>query len=245
MILGIDAGNTNIVIGGIQDGELLFSERKQTEVGNIEKLLNTVKDRTFEGAILSSVVPWINDSIIRCVRKAFGLETILVSAQIKMNISLPEHVKKEIGADIIVGLCAAATEYETPLAVVDMGTASTVFLLDKDFVLAGGTIHPGIGIELNALSSKTSLLPRISTVEIPERVLGQNTNECILSGVVYGHAGMIDSILDHMEEEIGSEINAVATGGLGRYVTPVCRHKLIYDESLLIKGLDLLYKMNS
>ena len=245
MILGIDAGNTNIVIGGIQDGELLFSERKQTEVGNIEKLLNTVKDRTFEGAILSSVVPWINDSIIRCVRKTFGLETILVSAQIKMNISLPEHVKKEIGADIIVGLCAAATEYETPLAVVDMGTASTVFLLDKDLVLAGGTIHPGIGIELNALSSKTSLLPRISTVEIPERVLGQNTNECILSGVVYGHAGMIDSILDHMEEEIGSEINAVATGGLGRYVTPVCRHKLIYDESLLIKGLDLLYKMNS
>ena len=245
MILGIDAGNTNIVIGGIQDGELLFSERKQTEVGNIEKLLNTVKDRTFEGAILSSVVPWINDSIIRCVRKTFGLETILVSAQIKMNISLPEHVKKEIGADIIVGLCAAATEYETPLAVVDMGTASTVFLLDKDLVLAGGTIHPGSGIELNALSSKTSLLPRISAVEIPERVLGQNTNECILSGVVYGHAGMIDSILDHMEEEIGSEINAVATGGLGRYVTPVCRHKLIYDESLLIKGLDLLYKMNS
>lgn len=245
MILGIDVGNTNIVIGGIQDGELLFSERKQTEVGNIEKLLNTVKDRTFEGAILSSVVPWINDSIVRCVRKTFGLETILVSAQIKMNISLPEHVKKEIGADIIVGLCAAATEYETPLAVVDMGTASTVFLLDKDLVLAGGTIHPGIGIELNALSSKTSLLPRISAVEIPERVLGQNTNECILSGVVYGHAGMIDSILDHMEEEIGSEINAVATGGLGRYVTPVCRHKLIYDESLLIKGLDLLYKMNS
>ena len=122
---------------------------------------------------------------------------------------------------------------------------STVFLLDKDLVLAGGTIHPGIGIELNALSSKTSLLPRISSVRIPEKVLGQNTNECILSGVVFGHAGMIDSILDHMEEEIGSEINAIATGGLGRFVTPVCRHKLVYDESLLIKGLDLLYKMNS
>ena len=245
MILGIDVGNTNIVIGGIQDGELIFSERDKTEVGNIEKLLNTVKDKSFEGAILSSVVPWINDSIVSCVRKTFGLETVLVNPGLKMNISIPEGVKKEIGADIIVGLCAAAAEHDAPLAVIDMGTATTVFLLDQELVIAGGTIHPGIGIELNALSSKTSLLPRISSVRIPEKVLGQNTNECILSGVVYGHAGMIDSILDHMEEEIGSEIKAIATGGLGRFVIPVCRHKLVYDESLLIKGLDLLYKMNS
>ena len=245
MILGIDVGNTNIVIGGIQDGELIFSERDKTEVGNIEKLLNTVKDKIFEGAILSSVVPWINDSIVSCVKKNFGLETVLVNPGLKMNISIPERVKKEIGADIIVGLCAAAAEHNAPLAVIDMGTATTIFLLDKDLAIAGGTIHPGIGIELNALSSKTSLLPRISSVQIPEKVLGQNTNECILSGVVYGHAGMIDSILNHMEKEIGSEINAIATGGLGRFVTPVCRHKLVYDESLLIKGLDLLFKLNS
>lgn len=245
MILGIDVGNTNIVIGGIQDGNLVFSERDKTEVGNIEKLLGKTDDRCFDGAILSSVVPWINDSISQCVKKTFGLDTILVSPKMKMNITLPEHVHKEIGADIIVGLCAAAAEYKAPLAVIDMGTATTIFALDENHVLAGGTIHPGIGIEFDALSTKTSLLPRISTVRLPEKVLGQNTNECIVNGVVYGHSGMVDSILDHMEKEIGSELTAIATGGLGRFVVPVCRHKLVYDESLLIKGLDLLYKMNA
>ncbi|MDO4939317.1 MAG: type III pantothenate kinase [Lachnospiraceae bacterium] len=244
MILGIDVGNTNIVLGGIQDGTLVFSKRTETKTENISRLMSEISDHIFEGAILSSVVPAINNNIIIAVRETFRIDPIIVTPKMKMNICLPEKVHKEIGADIIVGLVAAASEYKVPLAVVDMGTASTIFALDKNSTLAGGTIHPGMVIEYNALSTKTAQLPEIETVEIPEHILGQNTNECIKSGVAYGHAGMIDAIISGMEKEMHTPLTVIATGGLGRYIAPICTHQIIYDEALLIKGLDYLYKAN-
>lgn len=244
MILGIDVGNTNIVVGGIQDGQLIFSERTGTSAENVPVLLSGLSGRVFDGAILSSVVPSLNGIISENVRKIFGTDIITVSPKMNMNITLPGHVHAEIGADIIVGLVAAADEYDAPLAVIDMGTATTIFTLDKNRVLAGGTIHPGIVIEFNALSTRTAQLPEIIQVEIPERVLGQNTDQCIKSGVVYGHAGMVDAILSGMEKEMQTSLTVIATGGLGRFVAPICSHKIIYDEALLIKGLDYLYRMN-
>ncbi|MBQ0146132.1 MAG: type III pantothenate kinase [Lachnospiraceae bacterium] len=245
MILGIDIGNTNIVIGGINNAELVFSERAGTDEKNIRELFSRISGRAFEGAILSSVVPSINLPVIHAVRNTLGVEPIVVSPDMTMNIHIPKKVRKEIGSDIIVGLAAAANEYPLPLAVVDMGTASTVFALDKQSRITGGAIHPGIVIEFNALSRKTAQLPEIQDIEIPERVLGQDTDSCIKSGVIYGHAGMVDAILSGMEKEMNTSLTVIATGGLGRFVAPICSHKIIYDEALLIKGLDFLYKINS
>lgn len=245
MILGIDVGNTNIVFGGINEGKLIFSERAATEKASVAMLLSHVSDKSFDGVILSSVVPSINSCITDTVHEIFGIDPVIVGPEMKMNIHLPEKVKKEIGADIIVGLVAAAAEYTAPLAVVDMGTASTIFALDKDLWLKGGIIHPGMVIEYNALSSETEQLPEITSVEVPDHILGQNTDECIKSGVAYGHAGMIDAILTGMEREMGTTLTVIATGGLGRLMAPICSHEIIYDEALLIKGLDYLYKMNS
>ena len=244
MILGIDVGNTNIVIGGISDGRLVFSERISTSAENVPVIFSKISDRTFDGAILSSVVPSINSTITENVKKQFAADVIIVNPKMNMNISIPERVHAEIGSDIIVGLAAAADEYDAPLAVIDMGTATTIFALDENKVLTGGIIHPGIVIEFNALSTKTAQLPEIVEIEIPEKVLGQNTAQCIKSGVVYGHAGMIDNILSEMEKEMKTPLTVIATGGLGRFVTPICSHKIIYDEALLIKGLDYLYKLN-
>lgn len=245
MILGIDVGNTNIVVGGIQDRKLVFSERAETSAENVPVLLSGLSAGTFDGAILSSVVPALNGTICENVKKLFGTDVIIVNPKMNMNITLPEHVHAEIGSDIIVGLVAAADEYDAPLAVIDMGTATTIFALDKNKVLTGGAIHPGIVIELNALSTRTAQLPEIMQVEIPEKFLGQNTDQCIKSGVVYGHAGMVDAILSGMEKEMQTSLTVIATGGLGRFVAPICSHKVIYDESLLIKGLDYLYRNNS
>lgn len=244
MILGIDVGNTNIVIVGIDNGMITFSERCKTDFENISELFQRVSDKSFEGSILSSVVPSINNQIIQTVRKDFGIDPVVVDATLNMNIYLPEKVRKEIGADIIAGLVAAYDKYAGPLAVVDMGTATTIFALNNKGELVGGIIHPGIEIELNALSTKTAQLPQISKIEIPERILGQDTSECIRSGVFYGHAGLIDSFIYNFEKEMDTHLTVILTGGLGRYITKFFNHEVIYDEALLEKGLEYLYEHN-
>lgn len=234
MILAIDVGNTNTVIG---------DKRCKTNMIEIRSLLSSMRGDSYEGAILSSVVPALNSQICHTVFLQFGIDTIVVNPKMEMNIDIPEKYHEELGADIIVGCVGAAEEYPCPLAVIDMGTASTIFVLDKNRTFVGGTIHTGIGLELSALTEKTAQLPKTS-FEAPDRVIGQNTEECMRAGVLYGHAGMIDGILDHIEEELGSKVTAVATGGLGGYIVPLCRHEIIYDYDLLIKGLKILYEKN-
>ena len=234
MILAIDVGNTNTVIG---------EKRCKTNMIEIRSLLASMRGEDYEGAILSSVVPALNKHICNTVFLQFGIDTIVVDPKMNMNITIPEKYHEELGADIIVGCVGAAAEYPCPLAVIDMGTASTIFVLDKDNVFLGGTIHTGIALELNALTEKTAQLPKTS-FEAPDKVIGQNTEECMRAGVLYGHAGMIDGILDHIEKELDCSVTAVATGGLGGYIVPLCRHEIKYDYDLLIKGLNLLYEKN-
>ena len=253
MILTIDMGNSNIVIGGIDDSQTYFVERVTTNRGktdleyavNIKSILeiHNVPVSSIEGAILSSVVPPLNNTILSAVEKICGFRPMLVGSGMKTGLNIIMDNPKTVGSDMIVDAVAAIREYPGPIIIIDMGTATTMSVVDKSGNYIGGIIYPGLRVSLDSLSSNTAQLPSIS-LDIPKRVIGKNTIDCMRSGIMYGNAGMIDGILDHMEEELGEPATIIATGGLSRFVVPLCRHKILYDDALLLKGLMILYEKN-
>lgn len=253
MILAIDMGNTNIVVGGIDNDRTYFVERVTTNSGktdleyavNIKSILEIhgISASSIEGAILSSVVPPLNSTILSAVEKICGFRPMLVGSGMKTGLNIIMDNPKTVGSDMIVDAVAALKEYPLPSIVIDMGTATTMSVIDKKGNYIGGVIFPGLRVSLDSLSSKTAQLPFIS-LDIPQKVIGKNTIDCMRSGIMYGSAGMIDGIIDRMEAELGEPASIVATGGLSRFVVPLCRHKIIYDEALLMKGLWILYEKN-
>ena len=238
MILGIDVGNTSIVYGRIDDPGNEEMNRVDTGINSVSEILRYYRHGKFEGAILSSVVPAVTEVLKTAIP---GLKVI--SHKMNMNITIGIDHPEELGQDLIVGAVAAVENYELPLAVIDMGTASTIFIVDQNHIFRGGTIHPGMNIELKSLDKCTALLPGLS-FEKPEKVLGTNTVDCIRSGILYGHAGMADGIITQIEKELGYPLNCIATGGLARYIIPLCSHQITLDEELILKGLRILYQMN-
>ena len=136
---------------------------------------------------------------------------------------------------------AALREYQPPLIVVDMGTATTISVLDQNGSLIGGCVCPGVKISLEALTSRTALLPGIS-LDQPKKAIGRNTIDCMRSGIMYGTAAMLDGLADRVEAELGQPLTVVATGGLAPYIMPCCKRKIIYDADLLFKGLALIWE---
>lgn len=253
MILALDMGNTNIVIGGIDDSRTYFVERITTNQGktdleyaiNIKNILEIHKldISNIEGAILSSVVPPLNKTIISAVKKICGFPPMLVGSGMKTGLNILMDNPKTVGSDLIVDSVAALKEYPCPIITIDMGTATTMFVIDQSGNYVGGVILPGLKVSLDSLSSKTAQLPHIS-LEVPGKVISKNTIDCMRSGILYGSASMIDGIIDRMNEELGTTATVIATGGLAKFVTPLCKHDIIYDDALLLKGLLILYKKN-
>ncbi len=253
MILTIDMGNTNIVIGGIDHERTYFVERVTTNQGktdleyavNIKSILeiHDIAASAIEGAILSSVVPPLNSTILSAVEKICGFRPMLVGSGMKTGINIIMDNPKTVGSDMIVDAVAALSEYPCPIIVIDMGTATTMSVVDRSGSYIGGVILPGLRVSLDSLSGKTAQLPFIS-LGMPGKVIGKNTIDCMRSGIMYGSAAMLDGIIDRMEEELDQKTTVVATGGLAKYLTPLCRHKIIYEDDLLLKGLLILYDKN-
>lgn len=253
MILAIDMGNTNTVIGGIDEKKTYFIERVTTDQNRtdteyavslkniLEMCRIDVKD--IEGAILSSVVPPLNSVILSAVEKVTGIRPLLVGSGMKTGMNILMDNPKAVGSDQIVDAVAASHDHPLPLIVIDMGTATTMCVVDKNRNYIGGIILPGLKVSLDSLSSKTAQLPYIS-LEVPERTIGKNTIDCMRAGIIFGNVDMIDGIIDRMERELGQPATVVATGGLARFITPMCRHKIICDDALLLKGLLILYRKN-
>ena len=237
MILAIDMGNSNIVIGGIDEASTHFMERITTDTRktdleyavSLKSILDLhhIAAEDLEGAILSSVVPPLNAVITEAVRKVTGLSCKLVGAGMKTGMNIRMDDPKHIGSDLIVDSVAAKANYPLPIIVIDMGTATSITALDQ-----------------NTLSGSTAQLPSID-LESPGRALAKNTIEAMQSGILYGTAGMLDGIITRMEAELGSKATIVATGGLARFVTPLCAHRIEIDDLLLLKGLLILYRKNS
>ncbi len=253
MILAIDIGNTNIVLGGIEKGEILFEARMQTNtiqtadeyhiaLKNMLSLFQT-EPSMLEGIIISSVVPPVLNSIHKAVVKMTGKEPLIVGPGIKTGLNVQVDNPKQVGSDLIVAGVAGVRLYGSPLMIVDMGTATTISVIDKNRSFRGGCICPGLSISLDALTSRTAQLPGIS-LEAPKYAIGKNTVECMCSGVMFGAAAMLDGLLDRMEAEMATPMTVVATGGISEHVIPLCKRSIIYDKNLLLKGLDILYQNN-
>ena len=254
MILAIDIGNTNIVLGCIEGDQILREARMATDViktsdqycAELKSMLDLleVDRKAVEGCIISSVVPPVLNSFKTAVIKLTGQVPLVVGPGIKTGLNILLDNPAMAGGDLIVGAVAALAEYQPPLLVVDMGTATTMIALDSKGSFLGGSIFPGVKISAEALSGKTAQLPAIS-LEAPKKAIGRNTIDCMKSGIMMGHAAMLDGMIDRMEAELGSPVTVVATGGIARFVLPMCRREMIYDKDLLLKGLVHLYKDNT
>ena len=250
MILAIDVGNTNIVLGMIENGEIQNVVRIHTdlrETGTEYAIkLRQVTDfygidlKSFEGAIISSVVPPVTESLRLAVESLIGKKPLIVAPGMKTGMNVRIDDPSTMAGDLVVGAIAC---YGAPLIVIDMGTATTMVLIDNEGSYRGGAIIPGIKLSYGALSSGTSLLPDIAILP-PKKVIATNTVDSMRSGAVYGTAAMLDGMIDRMEKEIGYPCTVVATGGLARSVVKNCSRDIIYDADLLLKGLWVLYYRN-
>lgn len=253
MILAIDMGNSNIVIGGIDQNKTYFVERVTTSHGkteleyavNIKAILEIhhVSLSDIDGAIVSSVVPPLTDVLLSAVEKITGKVPMLVGSGMKTGLNIKMDNPKTVGSDLIVNAVAALKDYPAPIIVVDMGTATTISVIDRSGNYIGGIIFPGLRVSLDSLSSQAAQLPYIG-LNRPSKIVGKNTIDCMRNGILYGNAAMIDGVIDRMEKELNISPSLVATGGLASVVVPLCRHKVHYDDTLLLKGLQILYEKN-
>ena len=253
MLLAIDVGNTNIVLGCIEDGTILFEARMSTdrvktsdqycaELKNILSLFD-VTPVDIEGSIISSVVPLVQQILVRAVERLTGLPCLTVGPGLKTGLNIKIDNPAQAGSDLIVGAVAAIERYGAPLCVVDLGTATTISVIDRDGVFRGGSIAPGVMLSLNALSGGTAQLPGIS-LEQPKRAIGTNTVDSMRSGLLLGSAAMLDGMVERIEQELGYPTRVVATGGLAKFIVPLCQREMEIDDKLLLRGLDLIYRKN-
>ena len=253
MILTIDVGNSNIVIGAVRDDEILFEARLRTDATktsdeyciDLKMLLEVyhVQPSQIEGAIIASVVPQVLNSMQTSIKKLTGKTPLVVGPGLKTGLNIAIENPSQAGADLVVGCVAALREHKAPLIIVDMGTATTMIVVDKNSAMIGGCIIPGVKISMDALTDRTALLPGLQ-LDQPKRAIGRNTIDCMRSGLMMGSACTIDGMIDRMEEELGYSTTVIATGGIAKFVLPMCRHEIIYDKDLLVKGLAALYREN-
>lgn len=253
MLLAIDIGNTNIVIGCLHDDSIHFKARIATDRTRtsdqygveIKNMLEAygVKKEDISDCIISSVVPPVFNSVRTGVWKVIGKEPLVVGPGVKTGLNIHVDVPSQVGADRIVTAVAALSEHKAPLIILDMGTATTIDVVEPENVYMGGVITPGVMISLDALTGRAAQLPGIS-LDKPEKVIGKNTVDCMRSGMMYGTAAMIDGLLERIEGELGHPSTVVATGGMAQFIAPLCKHEIILDKNLLLKGLNIIYKKN-
>lgn len=254
MVLAADIGNSNIVIGCFDGGEILFVERLATNRGStaleyavlIKTVLelNGLANQKFEGGIVSSVVPSVTNMVKNAIERLIGKTPLVVGPGLKTGLKIRLDNAAALGSDRVADAVAAIEQYPCPLIIIDMGTATTISVVDQDKNFIGGMIMPGLRISMEALASRTSQLPQIS-LDPPKKAIGRNTVECMRSGIVNGTAATIDGAIRRIEGELGRSCTVVSTGGFSQIVIPQCKRRIISDDKLLLKGLMILYNKNS
>lgn len=253
MILAIDIGNTNIVMGVFDNNKIVFRERmssnqKTTDLEYAVMIktaleMNKVSVETITGVVLSSVVPSITNTFKRAMEKLTDARTIVVGPGVKTGLRILIDDPGQLGSDLVVDAVAGIAEYPVPQIIIDMGTATTFSVIGGDCSYLGGVISTGMAVSAEALFNKTSQLPRIS-FDKPKRVIGKNTVECMKSGIMYSTASSIDGMIERLEEELGEKCTVIATGGLASVITPLCKREIILDDDLMLKGLAIIYNRN-
>ncbi len=254
MLLAVDIGNTNIVFGCVDDAdEIVVFERISTNhnatsaeyAAIIKNILEMNRFRTedIHDAVMSSVVPSVTNTVKEAIHKLFGVEVMVAGPGVKTGLNILIDNPKQLGSDQAVDAVAAINTYPVPLIIIDMGTATTISVVDGHRNYLGGLIMTGMGVSVNALIDRTAQLPKID-FELPPNVIGRNTIDCMKSGALYSNACAIDGIVERIEAELGEKCTVVATGGLSSMVIPLCRREIIVDNNLLIRGLTIIYRKN-
>jgi type III pantothenate kinase len=255
MLLTIDIGNTNTVYGAFHtDGKLALLSRVATDyIKTVDQYaieimdifeLYVVKTASFEGAIISSVVPPVTQQVAGAVEILLGRAPMVVGPGLKTGLDIRIDVPSQLGSDLVATAAGALQKYPKPTIIIDMGTATKFSAVTHGAVFLGVAILPGLQISLDALSARSAQLPYIA-LEKPDRVLGRNSIDSMRSGVLYGNAAMLDGMVDRIEEELGGPAAAVITGGYAKEVASLCRKPMTFDANLLLEGLYWLYKKNS
>ena len=254
MLLAVDIGNTNVVFGCVNDNDdIIVFERISTnhnataaEYASLIKNILEMNDfccKDIDDAVMSSVVPSLTNTVKEAIRKLFSVEAMVAGPGVKTGLNILIDNPKQLGSDQVVDAVAAVNSYPVPLIIIDMGTATTISVVDKNKNYLGGLIMTGMGVAAEALINRTAQLPKID-FELPPNIIGRNTIDCMKSGALYSNACAIDGIIGHIEEELGEPCTAVATGGLASTVIPLCRKKIHIDNNLLIYGLTVIYRKN-
>lgn len=253
MILTLDIGNTNIVIGGFNGEKLEFVSRISTDLKKTEyeyaslitdiMRLEGVDKCVVDGAIISSVVPPLNQIIGKSLNKSFGISAFIVGPGLKTGVNLLIDNPLQLGADLVCSTAAVHKYYGTPAVVVDMGTATKISLVDENGSFCGVSIIPGVEISIRALSGNTAQLPLIS-LDAPKNIVGKNTIDSMQSGLVYGSACMIDGMIQRICSEYNRDFKVIATGGISKFIIPLCKTDITIDEDLILKGLLTIYEKN-
>ncbi|MEG0441381.1 MAG: type III pantothenate kinase [Oscillospiraceae bacterium] len=253
MILAADIGNTNIVLGVFHGDALCFTARlpshpQQSGADYLSAFRTQLAElgtapTDWEGAILSSVVPALTPIVAAALEALTGRAPLIVNGAFHHGLAIKNYDPTRLGSDRIVDAVAALARYPAPLAIFDLGTATTLSVLDREGAFIGGMILAGLRLGVDALSARGAQLPPVQLAE-PASLLGIDTASCIQSGAIYGAAALLDGLTERVEEKLGVPVNLVVTGGLAGLVTPHCRHPLHYDEHLLLRGLYLLFQRN-
>ena len=254
MILTIEIGNSTITLGGVEGSDIRFECRINTDrvktsdtyCIDLKPLFEVygVDLASIEVVIIASVVPQVLNSVRTAIRKLLNKEPLVVGPGIKTGLDIRLENPGQMGAGLVAADVAALAEHKPPMILIDMGTATTMTVLDPKGAHLGGCVAPGVKISLDALTGSTSLLPGIQ-LDSPRQALGRNTADAMRSGVMFGTAAMLDGMIDRFREETGWDFTIVATGGLAKHIVPLCRNHIVFDRHLIIKGLAKLYRDNT
>ena len=252
--IAIDAGNTYITIGVMDDKNIYLSSRLKTDRFRTADEYAVILYELFqihgidvemlEGGIISSVVPSLKQTLQDAVHKIIGKQCLIVGPGLRNGLKIKIDNPAQLGSDLVAEAVAAAAGYHGPVLIVDMSTATTVSVVGKNSDYLGCLIMPGMTISLEALCAHTAQLPHISLAEGPRGVVGTNTNDCIVNGVIYGNAAMIDGVVERISEELQEEPVVIAMGEHCEQIVPYCQKKILVDKELLLKGLRIIYLRN-
>ena len=256
MIIAIDIGNSDVVLGLVKDSKTLQSWRLHTSIHqSVDEYEILVRGMLFacefslkeaQGAVLSSVVPELTEVFTILLENLIGKPPILVSHKSNIGIKINTETPAKVGQDRLFNASAAYHQYKTSLIIIDCGTATTLDIVTADGFFQGGVICPGLLISADVLFSKAAQLFQVN-LEIPENVIGKNTTDSLKSGLIYGYGGMIDSLIKRITDEITQQgqpkPTAVITGGLAAKILPILPN-VIYHDDLTLRGLYLFYLLN-
>ena len=260
MVLTVDIGNSSITVGLFcqdakkQDGELICKSKYSTDTRKSADeyaaliyntfTINLICTEDIDAVVLASVVPQLTQVIKEALAKIVNARVYLLGPGLKTGVNIRTDDPAELGADIVANAVGALDIAEAPCIIIDVGTATSVFAIDKNRAIVGGAIAPGVRVSLDSLKNSTSQLPSVS-LTAPKSILGKNTDNAMRAGLIFGHAFMIDGMINALATEMGEEdITVVVTGGLAHTILPCLKHKVIYSEDLTLLGLFKIYNNN-